>query len=155
MLGAHPDGMRRRRGCHIGKHAPRQEIDPRLAQPGGDMDIGRVVVDLPGRIDLHQMALLDDADARRHGHGLDLVMGHIEDGGAHVLLDALQLEAKLGAQLGVEGGQRLVHQEDGRPAHQGPADGHPLHLAAGKPRRLVAAASGRYGGARRSPPPCA
>ena len=40
-------------------------------------------------------------------------------------------------QLGVERGQRLVHQVDGRLAHQRPADRHALHLAARQPGRAV------------------
>ena len=56
--------------------------------------------------------LLDDADARRHGHGLDLVVGHIEDRRAKFHLDALQFQPQIGAQFGVERRQRLVHQID-------------------------------------------
>ena len=64
-------------------------------------------------------------------------MGDIEDGGAELLLDALQLEAKVGAQLGVERGERLVHQVDRRLAHQGATDGDALHLAARQPGRRI------------------
>ena len=42
------------------------------------------------------------------------------------------LGARLHAQLGVEVGQRLVHQEDLRLAHDGAAQGHALALAAGE-----------------------
>ena len=35
---------------------------------------------------------LDDADLRRHRHGLDLIMGYIEKGGAQLDLDTLELE---------------------------------------------------------------
>ena len=46
-----------------------------------------------------------------------------------------EFQAQVGAQLGVERGERLVHQVDRRPAHQRAADGDALHLAAGEPRR--------------------
>ena len=59
---------------------------------------------------------------------LDLVVRHVEHGRAEVLLDALQLEAQVVAQLGVERGQRLVHQRHRRLAHQRAADRHALHL---------------------------
>ena len=52
-------------------------------------------------------------------------------------LDALQLDPQVLAQLGVERGERLVHQVDAGPAHQRAADGDALHLAAGEPRRAV------------------
>ena len=41
------------------------------------------------------------------------------------------------AQLRVEVGQRLVHQEDARLAHDGAADRDALHLAAGEAVRLA------------------
>ena len=81
--------------------------------------------------------MIQDADAVGHGHGLDLVVGDIQQRGAEFLLDALQLDAHLAAQLGVERGQWLVHQIDRRAAHQGAADRDALHLAAGKLRRPV------------------
>ena len=84
-----------------------------------------------------------------HGHGLDLVVRDVEDGGAELLLDALQLEPQIGAQLGVERGQRLVHQVDRRLAHQRAADGDALHLAAGELRRAVLELVRRCAAARR------
>ncbi len=64
-------------------------------------------------------------------------MRDVEDGGAEIVLDVLQLQPQIGAQLGVERGERLVHQIDGRAAHQRAADRDALHLAAGKLRRAV------------------
>ncbi len=72
-----------------------------------------------------------------HRHRLDLVMGHVEEGRAQIAVDALQLDPQVGAKLGVERGQRFVHQVDARVAHQGPTDGHALHLAARQARGLV------------------
>ena len=51
------------------------------------------------------------------------------------MVQALDLDAQLGAQLGVEVGQRLVEQEHAGVAHQRPADGDALALAAGELRR--------------------
>ena len=52
-------------------------------------------------------------------------------------MQALQLDAKLGAELGVEVRQRLVEQEHVDVAHQRPADGDALALAAGELRRTA------------------
>ena len=52
-------------------------------------------------------------------------------------MQPLDLDAQLGAQLGVEVRQRLVEQEDVDVAHQRPADGDALALAAGKRGRLA------------------
>ena len=64
--------------------------------------------------------------------GLHVVVGHVDDGGAGAALQPPQLDAQFLAQLRVERGQRLVHQEHARPAHQRAADRHALHLAAGE-----------------------
>ena len=53
-------------------------------------------------------------------------------------VQAAQFEAHAVAQLRVEVGQRLVHEQDFRTAHKRPADGDPLLLSAGEfPRLLV------------------
>jgi hypothetical protein len=45
-------------------------------------------------------------------------------------MDALQLHAQLGPQLGVQRGQWLVHQIDRRTANQRATDRYALHLPA-------------------------
>src|SRR5258707_5316310 len=47
MLGAHADGRRRGRRRHTWKSRARHEVDAERAQPGGDVDVGRTLVDLP------------------------------------------------------------------------------------------------------------
>ncbi len=49
-----------------------------------------------------------------------------------LLVQALDLDPQVGAQLGVEVGQRLVEQEHVHVAHQRAADGDALALAAGQ-----------------------
>ena len=71
-------------------------------------------------------------DPVAHRHRLDLVVGDVDRGDAEVVLDAGDLGAHLHAELGVEVRQRLVHQERLRVAHDGPAHGDPLALAAGE-----------------------
>ena len=79
-----------------------------------------------------QSPLVHHADAVRHGHGLDLVVRHVEDRRSQLALDALELEPQFGAKLGVERGERLVHQIDRGLADQRPADRDALHFAARK-----------------------
>ncbi len=52
-------------------------------------------------------------------------------------MQPLDLDAQFRAQLGVEVGQRLVEEEHVDVAHQRPADGDALALAAGKLRGLA------------------
>ena len=55
---------------------------------------------------------------------------------AHLLLDPLELDLHVLAQLQIQGAQRLVQQQHLGLVHQGPCDGHPLLLAAGERVRL-------------------
>ena len=59
-------------------------------------------------------------------------MGDIDEGDAHLLLDALELDLHVLAELQVEGAQGLVQKQHLGPVHKGPGDGHPLLLAAGE-----------------------
>ena len=77
----------------------------------------------------------DDAVAERHS--LDLVVGDVDEGGVDLLAQLDDLRAHLVAELGVEVGQRLVHQEDLRVPDDGAADGDTLPLAAGQRLRLT------------------
>ena len=67
----------------------------------------------------------------RQGHRLDLIVGHIDRRHLQFMLEVLQLGAHLHAQLRVEVGQRLVHQEDARRPDDGAGERYPLALAAG------------------------
>ena len=67
-----------------------------------------------------------------HGHRFHLVVGDVHGGDAETALQFGDLAAGLHAQLGIQVGQRLVHQEDPGLAHDGAAHGDPLPLAPGQ-----------------------
>ena len=69
---------------------------------------------------------------RSQCHGLCLVVGHVDERGVDPLAQLDDLRPHLVAQLGVQVGERLVHQQDLGLPHDGPANGHPLALAAGE-----------------------
>ena len=94
-----------------------------------------MVVDLVRRADLLDMARPHHHDPLGQRHRLDLVMGDVDDRRAHFLMQLLDLGAHVGAKLGVQIGQRLVEQEHLRIAHDRPAHGDALALAARKLRR--------------------
>ena len=75
--------------------------------------------------------------ALRQRHRLDLVVGDEQRRDAQLAVQLLDLDAGLRAQLGVQVGQRLVEQEHLGLAHDGPAHGHALALAAGQLARLA------------------
>ena len=91
-----------------------------------------VVVELLRGADLLEQAVAHDRDPLAHRHGLDLVVGDVDHRGAEALVEARDLGAGLDAQLGVEVGQRLVHEEHGGLADDGAAEGDALALAAGE-----------------------
>ena len=99
------DKARGKRGCGPG-------ID--FARPGG----------------LFHQALVEQHHLIGHAHGLGLIVGHIDHREAQTLLQLAQLGAHFLAQLGIEIGQRLVHQADPGLRHQRTAQRHALLLAA-------------------------
>ena len=95
------------------------------------------VVDVLGRADLLEHALVDDRDAVAHRHRLDLVVGDVDDRRLEPALQLDELGAGLHPQLGVEVRQRLVHQERLRPPHDRPGERDPLALPARELRGLA------------------
>ena len=89
------------------------------------------------RADLLQNAAAHDREPVAQGHGLGLVVRDVHHGGAEPLLQLGHLGPGLHAQLGVQVGQRLVHQEHRRVTDDGPAHGDPLPLAAGQVGRAA------------------
>ena len=67
-----------------------------------------------------------------HGHGLNLVMGHINKGLMVHLMDFHQLLPGPQPQLGIQVGKWFVQKEIIRALHHCPGQRHPLALAAGK-----------------------
>jgi hypothetical protein len=109
----------------------------RGADEAGDEDVGRAVVHLARGRALLQDAVLEHGDTVAHRHGLDLVVGDVDRGDAEATLQRGDLGAGLHAELGVEVGQRLVHEEDLRGADDGAAHGDALALATGEGLRLA------------------
>ena len=86
-----------------------------------------LLVDFGGRRHLHQAALiLDHRDAVRDDHRLFLVVGDDDKGRAEPALQYHQLELRLGTQLLVQRGERLVEQQHVRAFDQGAGKRHAL-----------------------------
>ena len=103
---------------------------------------------LAGGVELLDQAVAHHRDAVRHDQRLFLIVRHVDDGQAEFLLDGLDLDLELVAELLVQRAQRLVHEDDRRAVDQCPAQRDTLLLAAGQLARLAAAEPGQ---ARRSP----
>ena len=120
-----------------------------------DEAVGGLRVGLLRRVELLHAAAVHDQDAVRHDQRLALVVGDVDGGDAELALDAAELELHLLAQLAVQGGQRLVEQEQVGLEHQRAGDRHALLLAAGQLVRAAMAEAGRVGRAPGSARPAA
>jgi hypothetical protein len=118
-------------------HGRLQEVHGRAADETGDEAVAREIVELERRPHLLDAAPAHDHDGRAHGHGLDLVVGHVDHGGLEPLVELLQLGPHFNPQLGVQVGERLVEEENLRLAHDGPAESDALPLAAGELARFA------------------
>ena len=94
-------------------------------------------MDLGGRALLHDPSLVHDHNVGAHGHGLDLIVGYIDEGGFQLLMKLDQLRAHIAAQLGVQVAQRLVHQKALGIFGNGARQRDALTLAAGHPGGLA------------------
>ena len=94
--------------------------------------IGRAVIDVLRCAALLHDAPVDQEDPVAHGHGFGLIMGNINHGDSCPLLDLLDLKAHGFPQFCIQVAQGLVQQEKPRLCHQGPGQGDPLLLSAGK-----------------------
>ncbi len=115
---------------------PRKFIDGEPMKPATKRLL-RPVIKIERRAHLLDVTVMHDHDLVGHGHGLDLVMGHIDRRGLEALVQFLHLGAHRDAQFGIEVGERLVEQEHLRIAHDGAAHGDALPLAAGKLARIA------------------
>ncbi len=119
--------MRKRAGR---RHRAGEEIG--TADEVGDEAIAGGVVELALSADLLHLAVLHHHQPVGDRERLLLVVGHHDGGEAEAALQLANLHPDLGAELGVEVGERLVQQQDLRLDHQGAGERHPLLLAAGE-----------------------
>jgi hypothetical protein len=118
-------------------HAGVDDVHDRTADELRDEQIRRMLIDIGWRSNLLQHALVHDRDLVGHRHRFDLIVRHVNGGGAVLDVNMLQLGAHLLAQLGVECADRLVHQHRFGPPHEGPPDRDALHVATRQSRRAL------------------
>ncbi len=107
-----------------------EEVHRRRADEAGHEHIRRVIVERLRRVELLHNPVVHHRDMAAHGQRLHLVVGDVDEGGLEPLVQLGDFGARLHAQLGVEVGERLVHQEHRRVAHDRATQRHALALAA-------------------------
>ena len=90
------------------------------------------LVELLRAVDLLENTLVEHRHAIAHRHSLDLIVGHVHRGDLQVMLKFHDLRAGLHAELRIQVGERLVHQEHLRFPHDGTTHGDALALATGQ-----------------------
>src|SRR5690606_36381694 len=111
---------------------PANEVHRGTADEAGDELVCRPLVELEGCADLLDLARVHDDDPVTEGHCLDLVMCHVDHGGAEAAVQSCDLLARLHTELGVEVGKRLVEQEHLWLAHDRATERDALALTARK-----------------------
>ena len=109
-----------------------EEVHRRRADEVGDEHGRGPVVDLLRLAELLDDAVVHHDDLVAHLHRLELVVGDVDGGRAHAVVEGAQLLGHVLAELGVERAERLVHQEGLGLAHDGAAEGDALAVAAGE-----------------------
>ena len=87
--------------------------------------------------------MVHDDDAVAHGQRLLLIVGDVDEGDAGALLNALELDLHILAQLEVERAERLVEQQHARLADECTRDGDTLLLAAGQAGHIARLEAGK------------
>ena len=108
----------------------RQQVHPRLADEAGDEGVGRARVDIVGRPQLLQHAVLHHRDRVRHAQGIELVVGDDDHRRLEHLLQPLDFAAHGAAQHGVQAGDRFVQKIELRSLNDGAGQGDSLLLTA-------------------------
>ena len=112
--------------------APAHEIHRRAADKASNEGIHRMGIEFPRRSDLLNATVVEHGDALAERHRLCLIVGDVNGGDAEPPMEPHQFDTHLDAQLGVEVGQRLIHQEGARMPDNGAAHRHALALTTGK-----------------------
>ena len=135
-LGAGGEPVGHRRGNQLAAREPHAAVLDDGRQQVGDADeagherLRRVLVDLLGRAQLLDHAVVHDGDPVGHRERLLLVVRHVDERDADLALDPLELDLHLLAQLEVERAERLVEQQQRRPVHERPRQRDALAHAA-------------------------
>ena len=90
----------------------REEVHCRRSEEACDKHIRRRMVESQGRITLLKHTVLHDRDTLTHCHRFDLVVRDVDGRDPKFSVELDQVGARLYAQLGIQVGQRFVHQKN-------------------------------------------
>ncbi len=88
------------------------------------------LVDVGGRLDLDDLAVIENGDAIGHRKRLALIVGDKDEGDAELFLQRLQLLLHLLSEFEIERAERLVEEQHLGTVHQRTGERHALALTA-------------------------
>src|SRR5947207_9416392 len=80
----------------------REDVHPGAPDEAGNEDVSRPAIQLSGGAHLAEASPLEDGNPLAHRHSLDLLAGHINDGGMEGAVPLEQAAAQLDAQVRLE-----------------------------------------------------
>ena len=107
-----------------------------LAEESTDEQISRSIVDPFRCVDLLDMTVPHHRNAVSEHQSLLLIVGDVQRCNGQLSLDAVDFLTQVLPQLGVQGAQGFIEQEQMRPGGQGSGQCHPLLLPPGQPGHL-------------------
>ena len=113
------------------------------AEEAGNEAGPRPLIQAGGIAELLVSTVVHDRDAIRHRHRFFLVVGHEDERDPDLLLDPLELDLHLLAQLQVECAERFVEEQDGGSIDEGAGKRHTLCLPTGDLGRLASLEAGQ------------
>src|SRR5205823_13996264 len=77
---SHGDRLRPKSKVKSGMHVTAENVHARIAHERGDDAVCRALVDLAGRVELHEPALVKNGKPLSHAKGFALVVGDVHQG---------------------------------------------------------------------------
>ncbi len=97
------------------------EVHGGAADKASHKHVLRILIDLLGAPHLLRKAVFHDNDPVAHGHGLGLVVGHVDKGGGQPRVKLFDLHPHLHPEFSIQVGEGLIHKKDQGVSHDSPS----------------------------------
>ena len=106
LFGKHvfAEGALHPQGVSVIKAFGFDEVDAGITDEVRRLQVDGIGVQTQRRVDLGDLSLLEQGDLGGHGQRLHLIVGHVDDGGAGLLMETLELRPHVDAQPSVQVG---------------------------------------------------
>jgi hypothetical protein len=109
-----------------------QEVHSWTSDKSRYEQVGWMIIWILGCIHLLDISILHHNNSVSHGHGFRLVIGYIDEGGLQALMQFRDLCPHLHPELGIQVGQRFIHEKYLGITNHGSSQSYALHFSTGK-----------------------